>query len=108
VGDVRLASRTDANHEGVLHAFRRLGCTVVSTHQVGHGFPDLLVSQRRRTDGAGSITYLVEIKDGAKSPSKRKLTEDEAEFHAHWRGRIFTVLSVDDVPGVIRAAATED
>jgi hypothetical protein len=105
---MRLAARTDSNGNDVINAFRKLGCGVVSAHRMGCGFPDLVVSQRSRTDGVGSITYLVEIKDGAKSPSRRKLTDDQVEFHAHWPGRIFTVLSVDDVPGVIRAAAMED
>jgi len=105
---VRLAARTDSNHEAVLTAFRRLGCTVVSTHAIGHGFPDLIVSQRSRTDGLGSVSYLVEIKDGTKSPSRRKLTPDEAEFHAHWRGKIYVVQSVDDVPGIIRGATMEE
>jgi hypothetical protein len=104
---MRLAARTDANHEAVMLAFRRLGCTVVSTHQIGHGFPDLIVAQRRHTDAGGSITYTVEIKDGDKPPSARKLTPDEADFAAHWHGRIFLVTSVDDVPAVIRSAAME-
>lgn len=104
---MRLAARTDANHEAVMHAFRRLGCSVQSMHQIGKGFPDLLVSQCRHTDGTGWITYLVEVKDGAKSPSRRRLTDDEAEFHAHWRGRIFLVERVEDVAAVIRSAAME-
>jgi hypothetical protein len=102
---MRLAARTDGTHEAVMHAFRRLGCVVVSSHQMSHGFPDLIVSQRMRTGDGGGTTYLVEVKDGSKSPSRRKLTEDQEQFHASWLGRIFTVTSVDDVAAVIRAAA---
>jgi hypothetical protein len=40
---------------------------------------------------------LVEVKDSSKPPSARKLTPDEADFHAKWPGEIFVIESVDDV-----------
>lgn len=49
------------------------------TSGVGNGFPDLLVGYRGRTT-------LLEVKDGEKPPSGRKLTEAEAYFLASWRG----------------------
>jgi hypothetical protein len=33
--------------------------------------------------------YLIEIKDGSKPPSKRKLTSDEQEWHDTWRGTVY-------------------
>jgi hypothetical protein len=42
-------------------------------------------------------TYLIEIKDGSKPPSKRKLTEDEETFWRDWRGSLILIESVDDV-----------
>jgi len=105
---MRRAARTDTNHETIMLAFRRLGCSVRSTHQLGSGFPDLIVAQKTRTDAHDSVTYLVEIKDGTKSPSRRKLTQDETEFHAQWRGRVYIVENLYDVAAVIRSAALEN
>jgi hypothetical protein len=39
---------------------------------------------------------LIEIKDGQKVPSARKLTPDEAAWHQSWRGQVAIVESVDD------------
>ena len=47
--------------------------------------------------GKQGINYMIEIKDGSKPPSKRRLTPDEEDFHAGWRGRIEVIESVDDV-----------
>lgn len=82
--------RRDDNHAEIAQAFRRLGWTVHDTSQVGGGFPDLVVAN-------GGVNLLVEVKDGAKPPSARKLTPAEQEFHARWRGRVVVIKSVDDV-----------
>ena len=74
---MRRAARIDANHAEVVEALRSAGCKVWSTADVGHGFPDLLVGYR-------GVLHLLEVKNGSKPPSKRKLTEDEAKFHNEW------------------------
>ena len=81
----RRAARTDANHTDVVEMFRHMGCSVFSLAGVGDGCPDLLV-------GYLSVTHLIEIKDGDKSPSRRKLTDDEAEWHASWLGRPVNIV----------------
>ena len=43
------------------------------------------------------INVLVEIKDGNKPPSARKLTPDEQKFHDEWKGLIRIVETFDDV-----------
>ena len=58
-------------------------------HTVGKGCPDLLC-------GVRGTNLLVEIKDGQKVPSARKLTPDEAAWHQSWRGQVAIVESVDD------------
>lgn len=74
----RQRARVDANQPAMVEAFRRMGCKVFPTHQVGRGFPDLVVCITDRT------IILVEIKDGEKPPSKRRLTPDEEAFAAKW------------------------
>ncbi len=70
----RHANRKDANHGTIARAFEQLGAGVFDTAQ--YGMPlDLLVFWRGRI-------LLVEIKDGDKPPSRRKLTADEAGLHA--------------------------
>ena len=92
----RVRCRTDGNHAEIREAFRQLGCSVADTSRLGDGFPDLLVGYRRRN-------LLVEVKDGSKSPSRRKLSDDEAKFHAEWRGQVAVVETVDDVARLIAA-----
>jgi hypothetical protein len=41
------------------------------------------------------MTLLLEIKDGAKPPSARQLTDDERKWHAEWRGHADVVDSVE-------------
>jgi hypothetical protein len=38
----------------------------------------------------------MEIKDGRKPPSDRKLTEDQIVWHTSWKGVVFLVTSVHD------------
>lgn len=71
------AAKVDANQPEIVATFRKLGCEVAHTHMVGSGFPDIVVR-------CGDIVRLVEIKDGAKPPSARKLTKPEAKFHETW------------------------
>jgi hypothetical protein len=85
---VRRAARVDANHSAILATLRALGAHVVDTSHVGGGFPDALVLHRGKC-------LPVEIKDGAKPPSARKLTPAQAVFHAEWEraGCPVTVLT---------------
>ena len=82
--------RVDANHGQIAHAFSRLGFSVLDLSRVGCGCPDLLVAKQGHS-------VLVEIKDGMKSASRRKLTPAEQEFRLEWRGRLVTVTCLDDV-----------
>jgi hypothetical protein len=88
-GTLRRA-KIDANQPEVVKAFRRCGFTVVCTHTVGNGFPDLVVARH-------GWTALIEIKDGSKCKSARKLTPDEEKFHREWPGEIHIIESPDDV-----------
>lgn len=71
-----------------------MGCVVKSTHQVGQGFPDLVVLCQ-------GLVKLVEIKDGSLSPSKRELNPEQVEFHKEWYGGVDVVESVSDVERLV-------
>lgn len=77
---MRYAARVDDNQKAVVEAFRKAGASVLHLHAVGHGCPDLLV-------GVDGIDVQVEVKDGAKAPSARKLTGLEQRHVEGWRGR---------------------
>lgn len=86
---MRRAAKVDANQAEIVDALRRVGASVQPLHAVGAGVPDLLIGYR-------SMNYLVEVKDGSKPPSARKLTEKQAEWHKLWRGSVLTVTSAKD------------
>ena len=73
---------------------RKLGMSVFSTHTLGKGFPDIVVGYKK-------INYLFEIKDGTKSKSAKKLTEDEVKFHTDWKGKVFVVENFDDILKIV-------
>jgi hypothetical protein len=47
----------------------------------------------------------VEVKDGKKSPSKRKPMLNQLEFASTWRGKYVIIESVDDVIALLRELA---
>ena len=83
---MRRAARTDTNQAQIVAELRKAGCTVQHLHAIGQGTPDLLV-------GYAGTNYLLEVKDGAKSPSRRKLTPDEEEWHRRWGGQVAVVAT---------------
>jgi len=86
----RYAARVDANHAEIVKALRDVGCSVESLASIGHDLPDLLV-------GHHGETYLLEVKDGAKPPSRRRVTPGQKRWHALWRGRrVDTVINIDE------------
>lgn len=92
---MRRAAKTDANHQEIVSAFRKLGCSVLPLHTVGGGCPDICVGKNYKS-------ILVEIKDGNKPPSARALTKDEQKFHSEWLGSLFVVESVGDVIALVK------
>lgn len=97
---MRRAAKVDENQAEIVAALRVVGCSVLPLHAVGQGCPDLLVAPRN-----GEMV-LLEVKDGAKPPSARKLTPDQVEFHASWRGRIVVVCSVREAMEAVGISAS--
>jgi len=89
---MRRAAKVDANQKEVAQTLERLGWWVVDLSKVGGGVSDLLVGKR-------GVLRLVEIKDGSKPPSARKLTDDQIKWHAEAKAYGITVsilTSVED------------
>jgi hypothetical protein len=67
--------RKDENQAEIVLALRKMGCKVF----ILDAPLDLLVGHRGKL-------HLLEVKDGSKFPSHRRLTTNEAIFFDEWRG----------------------
>jgi hypothetical protein len=85
---MRRAARVDSNQALIIEAFRALGCRVLPLFRVGGDCPDILI------DVPGHGLALVEVKDGSKPPSKRKLSNGQAEFAQVW-SNVFKVETIE-------------
>lgn len=86
---MRKRAKVDANHGEIVAALEVVGASVRSLASVGDGCLDLLVGFR-------GTNYYMEVKDGSKPPSARKLTGDEQDEIDRWRGQCCVVECVDD------------
>lgn len=86
---MRIAAKKDANHKEIVEAFRLFGWSVLDISQLKNCC-DIFVSKNHNT-------IAVEIKDGSKPPSARKLTPGELVFKDSWKGHYVIVCSVGDV-----------
>lgn len=82
---MRRAAKVDANQVEIVAALRKAGCYVQSLAAIGNGCPDLLVGYKGQT-------ILMEIKDGKRSPSERRLTADQQVWHKEWPGGLLFVV----------------
>ena len=86
---MRKAARVDANQGEIVSALKQAGCSVQSLAAVGDGVPDLLV-------GRAGVNYCLEVKDGSKSPSRRRLTSDQFTWTVAWNGQVDVVKDVTE------------
>lgn len=87
--------RTDSNQTKIVADLRKLGFSVAIISSVGKGLPDIIC-------GAHGINFLFEIKDGDKPLSSQKLTKDEKEWHAKWKGQVTVINSFEEAVYCIR------
>lgn len=92
---VSRARRVDDNQGELVAALRAIGCSVCDLSGVGCGVNDLLVGFRGRN-------VLIEVKDGAKPPSARKLTPAQVIFRAEWRGQYAVATTVDEAIAIVQ------
>ena len=88
-----LANRVDGNHAKIANHFLSFGCSVLKIADLPNCC-DLVVSKHGRS-------IFIEIKDGKKPPSARKLTDGEAKFKAETQGIWRLVESITDADHVI-------
>lgn len=89
--NMRRAAKKDANHNEIAKEFERLGWIVLDLSQLKNCC-DMAVTKEGRT-------FMVEVKDGSKPPSQRKLSEGEEKFKTKWlQGGLWNLVkSIDDV-----------
>ena len=80
---MRLAAKIDDNQRNIVATLRRAGCEVMSMAAIGNGCPDLLIFR-------AGVVYMLEIKDGEKTASRRKLTPHQELFHKRWPVKVVT------------------
>ena len=90
---MRTAARVDANQTRIVAGLRKMGATVLIISQLKNCF-DILV-------GWYGVNYAMEIKDGTKPLSQRKLTEGEQKFFDSWKGQVVVVESLEDAIKVL-------
>jgi hypothetical protein len=86
----KYARRVDENQGEIVTALRDYGATVRVVTQ-GDGLPDLLVGYTN-PDSLTKYTLLLEVKDGNKPPSARKLTPPEEKFFFEWTGGLLAIV----------------
>jgi hypothetical protein len=91
---MRRAAKTDSNHAEIVSAFRKFGCSVLDISQLKN-CGDLVVAKHLKM-------AIVEVKDGSKPPSQRRLTKGEEKFMEGWKGLYFVVESLEDVISLVR------
>lgn len=85
----RRAAKVDANQSSIVEALRKSGWTVLMVSQLKNCC-DVIASKNGRT-------VAIEIKDGSKPPSARKLTDGELKFRDEWQGEYALIESIEDV-----------
>jgi Holliday junction resolvase len=80
---MRRIARIDDNQREIVKALRQAGCKVLSLAAVGNGCPDLLVYR-------ADTLYMLEVKDGGKSASRRQLTPHQQRFKKDWPVQVVT------------------
>ena len=81
-------ARVDGNQKQIVKDLRKMGFSVLHTHQLKNCF-DILV-------GVGGINYAFEIKDPSRPKSARKLSTGEQTFIDNWNGQIAVIETVED------------
>lgn len=86
---MRRRARVDTNQASIVAHLRALGATIIHTHTIGRGCPDIVV-------GINGRNLLIEIKY-----KRARLTPDEITWHSQWRGHVAIVRNFDDIERIV-------
>lgn len=89
---MRTAAKRDANEKEIIDALEQVGAKVKRLNDPD--VPDLIVGFR------GDL-YLLEVKDGSRPPSQRKLRTGQQRFFDEWIG--FKIVKVESIDQALRA-----
>lgn len=95
-----MRKRTDGNQTQIFKVFRGMGCTVLNLSNLGHSADALVAITPVRQP-------LIEIKDGSKPPSQRKLTPAEEKFHREWKGELYIINNEDEAIALVNRIRRE-
>lgn len=94
---MRRAARRDNGEQDIIKAMRACGAFVKSIND--EGTFDLLCWYNGHT-------LLLEIKDGSRPPSARRLTDAEQKFHDEWPGsNLYIINSVQEALDLLKACS---
>lgn len=100
---MRRAAKIDRNQPEIVAALRAIGCRVEALSQHGLGVPDLLVGTPAKPWHAAKRLLLLEVKDGDRPPSERKLTPAQEDWHREWAGYpVYVVESIDQALELVK------
>ena len=85
----------DANHTAIVRVLRQLGCSVLDTHELGQGAPDIVCARN-------GVTVCVEIKN---PKADGKLRPGQVVWHAGWKGWRAVIETEDDCIALVDAMA---
>lgn len=100
---MRTRAKVDTNQREIVAALRSAGASVLHTHQLGHGAPDIIAGKLRPCPACGHTepyNYLMELKSSA----KERLTVAEVEFSESWRGQVAIARSIDEALRIVGVA----
>lgn len=92
--------RRDGNHAEIRDGLRLCGYKVLDLADLGKGVCDLLVCSKSKP----RRWRLLEVKDPHQPPSARRLTPDEAKFHAEWGDAAKVVDTLEEALAALREA----
>lgn len=87
---MRQKAKVDENQRVIVQALRDMGWLVRPMHQVGSGFPDLLLAK------AGRVV-LMEVKNPRQDKNKRRLKPDQVTTHAEFKAFGVDILIVESI-----------
>ena len=86
------AAKKDGNHNEILREFLARGFSVAEVYQLKE-MCDMFVAKH-------GVTFAIEVKDGRRIPSERRLTDGEQKFRDGWKGHYALIERVSDVEEV--------